>query len=107
MESPLLNYATTTNSDQNSNLLLGLEWPSMINPFIDNQQQHQHLTQHEQNFLESNNLNETILIADRITSIQSGLLNDSIDELITTTGNQNDIVIDPDLLTLKPKSINI
>lgn len=112
-------------------MFLGLEWPSLLNPLtgtfqhnlpsinieqhiqdenclLDDNTNHHHHHHHHQHH---NQLNETLLIADRITnSIQSGagilndnlILNDRIDELIQD--NQNDIVIDPDLLTLKPKT---
>lgn len=109
------------NAEQNnqSGLFLGLEWPSMVNPMF--QQQGLNLDQqlssnHEQNCLIdvahlNDRINETILIADRITnSMQSGLLtedmlvSDRLDGNLTLLPvNQDEIIIDPELLTLKPK----
>lgn len=101
----MLNFAT--NPEQNAtNLFLGLEWPTIVNPFqhtsINNIEQQQQNEQH--NCLLDNHLNETLLIADRITnSMQTAILNENIllnDEIIN---DNHDIAIDPDLLTLKPK----
>lgn len=61
-------------------------------------------------------INDTILIADRITgSMQGGLIGDAMlleDEIGDRIGNSlnligdDDIAIDPELLTLKPKALD-
>lgn len=63
-------------------------------------------------------INETILIADRITnSMQSGLISDGVllsedlnermgDNLSLIGESHEDIAIDPELLTLKPKCMD-
>lgn len=84
-----------------SNLFLGLEWPTMP-PHLNFQE---HI---------DNNLNETILIGDRIANIQHNLIGEGIlldDSLMMSqpgAGEQNgdEIAIDPDLLTLKPPRQN-
>ncbi|XP_044260744.1 paired mesoderm homeobox protein 2-like [Tribolium madens] len=92
LESPLLNFPPEQSP---TNLFLGLEWPSII-PQVPYQS--------------VDNINETVLIGDRIAGIQSNLIGDGI--LLGEEGNldliQNDqeIGIDPDLLTLKPARHN-
>lgn len=96
-----------------SNLFsLGLEWP-MLNPFQPSNTMHLSLDS------DDGILNETVLIADRITnSLQlpavNGINMDSIllgEDFIDRIGlindaNQEPITIDPELLTLKPKIMN-
>ncbi|XP_074029852.1 uncharacterized protein [Leptinotarsa decemlineata] len=114
LESPLLNFP---NSDQNnsSNMFLNLEWPlsfpssSMLS--VNTEQ-----ITNDQSCTMDNHLQETLLIADRITnSMQTSsmmedniLLEDDLGERMGTSltlisSADTDISIDPDLLTMKPQ----
>ncbi|XP_019877661.1 homeobox protein SMOX-3 [Aethina tumida] len=108
LESPLLNFNPEQNS---SNLFLGLEWSNMTSPIFTSQS----INLEQNGQVDSDRLNETILIADRITnSINTNLtmgdnilLNDDLnsprmDSNLIDMGDNNDIDIDSDLLTLKP-----
>lgn len=94
LESPLLSFAP----DQTpTNLFLGLEWPAIVppGPFQTNVE------------AVDTGINETVLIGDRISGIHGNLIGDGIllgDEpnLDLIQDSQNEIDIDPDLLTLKP-----
>ncbi|CAH1986871.1 unnamed protein product [Acanthoscelides obtectus] len=116
MESSLLNFS---NVDQNSatNMFLGLEWPLSFNNTnnsinVDNQSVTTESCDIDNQM--NDRINDTILIADRITnSIQSNLMEENIlltDELgermegnlTLMSSDHSDIAIDPDLLTLKP-----
>ncbi|XP_072380829.1 uncharacterized protein [Diabrotica undecimpunctata] len=112
LESPLLNF---TNNEQNtSNVFLGLEWPLTFSNSLALSSNMDQPTTSEQNCSMENQLNETMLIADRITnSIQSNIMEETIllgedmedrieENLTLISSTDNDISIDPDLLTLKP-----
>nr|CAH7741213.1 unnamed protein product [Callosobruchus chinensis] len=116
MESPLLNFS---NVDQNSasNMFLGLEWPLSFNNSNNSVNVDNHTGATDGCNMDSqinDRINETILIADRITnSMQPNLMEENIlltDELgdrmdgnlTLMSSDHTDIAIDPDLLTLKP-----
>ncbi|GJQ85370.1 hypothetical protein Trydic_g10144 [Trypoxylus dichotomus] len=123
LDNPLLNF--TSNNEQNSasNLFLGLEWPPIVNSLnfqnnISPMSMENPSINDQQCILESqlnDRINETILIADRITnSMQTGIISDGIllnEDLSDRIGGnlsliseaQEEIAIDPELLTLKPK----
>lgn len=106
MESPLLNFQTVE-APHSTNLFLGIEWPSLVNPL----QYQQNLASADENTFLEPQLNEELtdrmsnslpnsLLGD--TMLLNGELNERIDVLMNDP--TNDISIDPDLLTLKPKS---
>ncbi|XP_056635526.1 homeobox protein SMOX-3-like [Diorhabda sublineata] len=110
LDNPLLNF-TNNEPSGTSNVFLGLEWPlsfsssSTLSNTIDQS------TNTNQDCSIENQINETMLIADSITnSIQPNIMEENIflsgetdDENLTLmASNDNDISIDPDLLTLKP-----
>ncbi|KAG5897823.1 hypothetical protein JTB14_011823 [Gonioctena quinquepunctata] len=114
LESPLLNFS---NSDQNnSNMFLNLEWPlSFSNSSMLSVNADQSTAGNDQSCTMDNQLQETLLIADRITnSMQTNsimenniLLGDDLGERISNdltliSSTDNDISIDTDLLTMKP-----
>ncbi|CAH1111878.1 unnamed protein product, partial [Psylliodes chrysocephalus] len=113
LESPLLNF---TNNEQNNttNVFLGLEWPLSFSNSLNLSTNIDQPTTSEQNCSMENQLNETMLIADRITnSIQSNIMEENIllgdeledrmeENLTLISSADDDISIDPDLLTLKP-----
>uniref|UniRef100_A0A6P7H854 Uncharacterized protein LOC114345501 n=1 Tax=Diabrotica virgifera virgifera TaxID=50390 RepID=A0A6P7H854_DIAVI len=112
LESPLLNF---TNNEQNtSNVFLGLEWPLTFSNSLGLSSNMDQPTTSDQNCSMENQLNETMLIADRITnSIQSNIMEETIllgedmedrieANLTLISSTDNDISIDPELLTLKP-----
>ncbi|XP_017771984.1 PREDICTED: homeobox protein orthopedia B-like [Nicrophorus vespilloides] len=123
LESPLLNFSGTENH-LSSNLFLGLEWPPLGNSLHFQQGSGSGMDAGQDELLDvqlNDRLNETVLIADRITNSlqQNVMLNDSIllsDELNSriensiglslVDGQDDDISIDSDLLTLKPKQLH-
>ncbi|KAF2900627.1 hypothetical protein ILUMI_05566 [Ignelater luminosus] len=117
IDSPLLNFSDSSNSAA-SNLFLGLEWPTLVPPQMTFQQNNSNVENsiilEEANRL---NLNDSNLLTDHLTNV--GIMNDSVllaeeitDRMVSNlelnNGPQNDILIDPELLTLKPvmKSLN-
>ncbi|KAK9880641.1 hypothetical protein WA026_011880 [Henosepilachna vigintioctopunctata] len=121
MGSPLLNFLPNCDQSASSNMFLGLDWPNVMPalPFQSNsslQMEDQHIA-NETCHIEPqihDRLQETMLIADRITgSLHHGEimeesilfqdeLEQRIDNLESMTDSQCDISIDPELLTLKP-----
>ncbi|CAG9861400.1 unnamed protein product [Phyllotreta striolata] len=110
LESPLLNF---TGQEQQSNVFLGLEWPLTFTNSINLTSNVDQTMAGDRNCSLENQLNETMLIADRITnSIQANMIEDNIllgtgledrvEENLTLLSTDSDISIDPDLLTLKP-----
>ncbi|XP_071057168.1 homeobox protein orthopedia B-like [Onthophagus taurus] len=123
LDNSLLNFAPTIDQNTSSNLFLGLEWPPMntinfqnaISP-LENDCASGGMVNEGLNNDRVNNEN-SILIADhRISnSIQNVglmgdhiLLSDDITDRLTSSLNliQDDITIDPELLTLKPKCLD-
>ncbi|CAG9821130.1 unnamed protein product [Phaedon cochleariae] len=119
LESPLLNF-TTLDHNNSSNMYLNLEWPFSF-PNNVSLTENPHINQASSSTVQScsmdNNLQETLLIADRIShSMQTSMIEDSIllgddleNRIMESSGNLTlmsspdaDISIDPDLLTLKP-----
>ncbi|XP_023311717.1 retinal homeobox protein Rx-A-like [Anoplophora glabripennis] len=117
LQSPMLNFSSTDQGGT-SNLFLGLDWPITFTGHSTSLNMDVQTVSVEQDCPVENQLgdriNETILIADRITnSMQTSLMDDNIllsedlTERIDTnmtliSPGPNDISIDPDLLTLKP-----
>lgn len=97
---------TFASSDQNStsNLLLGLEWPSSLHPlpfqqgldsethYMD-QQLTDKSTERDSVSMQSSILSDFVLLSDGI--------GERIDANLSMIGDQNEISIDPELLTLK------
>lgn len=107
-----------TPEPNHTGLFLGLEWPPLMQPLSYNPQQQTdgpHCLM-EQQLIQDSRLTDTILIADRITGSmqqsmgESTLLSEDmtrIDQAGLETNHDDEITIDPDLLTLKPlRSIN-
>ncbi|KAL3270685.1 hypothetical protein HHI36_021213 [Cryptolaemus montrouzieri] len=121
MGSPLLNFMPNCDQSGPNNLFLGLDWPNVIPslPFQSNSsmQMDDHHISNENCHMEpqlQDRLQETMLIADRITnSLHQGeimedsmLLQEDLEQRIDNLGAMSDshcnISIDPELLTLKP-----
>ncbi|KAJ8957870.1 hypothetical protein NQ318_001866, partial [Aromia moschata] len=113
LESPLLNFSSPDQSNA-SNLFLGLEWPISFANHNTSSMDSQSTANVVNDGQLNDRINETILIADRITnSLQPNLIEENIlldedlgDRMDTNLGlispPHSDIAIDPDLLTLKP-----
>ncbi|XP_045466159.1 paired mesoderm homeobox protein 2-like [Harmonia axyridis] len=110
--SPLLNFMPTCDQPASSNMFLGLDWPHVM-PFSNNSSipMEDHNTANENCQMEpqlQDRLQETMLIADRITNSlhHAEIMEDSMllqDDLgVVMSDNHCDISIDPELLTLKP-----
>ncbi|XP_060533441.1 retinal homeobox protein Rx-A-like [Cylas formicarius] len=123
MEAPLLNFSDSVNSN---GLFLGLEWPNMMPPISfpgcspDAASVEPHAADVQNINDLQDRLNDTISIADRITGSMRANLIDSPDHILLSevddcTGyamgmspvaHDDDISIDSDLLTLKPRAEN-
>lgn len=127
LDNQILNFPAHEQST--SNLFMGLEWSPLMNPLafqhnMSSVSMDSSMVQQngEQNLLLegdlNDRLNDTILIADRITnSMQQEMLNDTMllnddlqermeNTLTLLSDSQDDISIDADLLTLKPKNLD-
>lgn len=128
LDGQMLNFPSNE-QNQTANLFMGLEWPAVMNQ-IAYQQNMSPCNLDSNGMVQNGNqnclleadlndrLNDTILIADRITnSMHQEILNDTMllsDELqarmesnlILLPDSHDDISIDADLLTLKPKSMD-
>ncbi|XP_018334378.1 paired box protein Pax-6-like [Agrilus planipennis] len=127
LENPVLNYSTSSDQMSNpSNVFLGLDWSSILPPLsfnhvatvgvdshpslpqvnaapINDHMQDTHVNMDDRiidNPLQNSMINENMLLNEG--------LNDRIDNNLTLLNDpQNEIAIDPDLLTLKPnRSMN-
>ncbi|KAI4454584.1 homeobox protein aristaless [Holotrichia oblita] len=116
LDSINLNFSTNPETNPTSNLFLGLEWPPIVNPLNFQNNISPMSVNDQQCILDTqlnDRINETILIADRITNsmqndiISDGiLLSEEINDRINLMGeSQEEIAIDPELLTLKPKCL--
>lgn len=106
MDNSLLNFSGTESNANGSNMFLGLEWPTLMPPM--SYQQNQPLPQ------ETERIQDSILITHHLNNaLQSDMENDEIllaeditDRMVNNLGlmnnSQDEIAIDPELLTLKP-----
>lgn len=101
MESPLLSFVNSESSS--SNLFLGLEWPSLMPSSFNfsNNQQDQH------QILENQIINDDEVVfvinnkTDHVLNSNNMLIENGFNNLIEHNTEQDDVVIDPDLLTLR------
>ncbi|GLV38255.1 PvuII-PstI homology 13 [Carabus blaptoides fortunei] len=112
LESQLLQFSTPDVPHSSSGLFLGLEWPPLMQPLYSTSSGGQPASSSDagQCLLDTSQLTDTVLIADRISgSLHSGLLAEDLQvhheggiDLGQEHHDDDGISIDADLLTLKP-----
>ncbi|KAF5282609.1 hypothetical protein FQR65_LT14204 [Abscondita terminalis] len=105
IDGPLLTFSNVdSNVGSSTNLFLGLEWPSLVQPFqhnqvgLENQIEDRQMQELLPEQMQSRLMNDSMLLSDDIADRMAnnlGLIN-----------NHSDIAIDPELLTLKSRNLS-